>query len=66
MIKEKHLNEKLPNELSAVFPELQVSNYLCQAFFHFSPVHNLLKIHSACFLGGHCKGCLSYTLISKL
>lgn len=45
MIKEKHLNEKLPNELSAVFSELQVSNYLCQAFFHFSPVHNLLRVY---------------------
>ncbi|MGN8845431.1 IS4 family transposase, partial [Niallia sp. HCP3S3_B10] len=31
MIKEKHSNEQLPNELSAVFSELQVSKYLRQA-----------------------------------
>jgi hypothetical protein len=31
MIKEKHSNEQLPNELSAVFSELQLSKYLRQA-----------------------------------
>ncbi len=31
MIKEKHSNEQLPNELSAVFSELQVTKYLRQA-----------------------------------
>lgn len=31
MIKEQHSNEQLPNELSSVFSELQVSKHLRQA-----------------------------------
>ncbi|SNT49044.1 hypothetical protein SAMN05444672_13311 [Bacillus sp. OK838] len=31
MIKEKHSNQQLPNELSTVFSELQVSKYLRKA-----------------------------------
>ena len=31
MIKEKHSNDQLPNELSAVFSELQISKHLRKA-----------------------------------
>ena len=33
MIKEKHSNEQLPNELSTVFSELQVSKYCVKQVF---------------------------------
>ena len=48
MIKEKHSNEQLPNELSAVLSELQLTKYLRKATIRKTFAFHVLICFSLC------------------